>query len=103
MKYLVLGPEIYLLAVAVVFLILSMTRPNRRRDFSAALFLAGLGVAATLAVVRLEGSLFNGAYRADLYSQVFKVLLSLGFFLVICLCSNLNGIEEVRHSEFYLS
>ena len=102
MKYLVLGPEIYLLAVAVVFLILSMTRPNRRRDFSAALFLAGLGVAASLAVVRLEGSLFNGAYRADLYSQVFKVLLSLGFFLVICLCSNLNGIEEARHSEFYL-
>jgi NADH-quinone oxidoreductase subunit N len=102
MKYLVLGPEIYWLAVAVIFLILSMTRPNRRRDFSAALLLAGFGVVATLAAARLEGSLFNGAYRVDLYSQVFKVLLSLGFFLVICLCSNLNGIEEARHSEFYL-
>jgi NADH-quinone oxidoreductase subunit N len=102
MKYLILGPEIYLFAVAVVFLILSMRRPSRRRDFSAALFLAGLGAVATLAAVRLEGSLFNGAYRVDLYSQVFKVLLSLGLFLVICLCSNLNGIEEARHSEFYL-
>jgi NADH-quinone oxidoreductase subunit N len=102
MKYLILGPEIYLLAVAVVFLILSMTRPNRKRDFLAALCLAGFGVVVTLAAVRLEGFLFNGAYRVNLYSQVFKVLLSLGLFLVVCLCSNLNGIEEVRHSEFYL-
>ena len=48
MKWLILGPEIYFLAVALVFLILSMTRSNGRRDFSAALLLAGLGVAVTL-------------------------------------------------------
>ena len=96
MKWLILGPEIYFLAVALVFLILSMTRPNGRRDFSAALLLAGLGVAVTLATVRLEGSLVYGAYRVDLFSQVFKGLLSLGFFLVVCLCSNLNGIRGRR-------
>jgi NADH-quinone oxidoreductase subunit N len=102
MKWLILGPEIYFLAVALVFLILSMTRSNTRRDFSAALLLAGLGVAVTLATMRLEGSLVHGAYRVDLFSQVFKGLLSLGFFLVVCLCSNLNGIDETRHPEFYL-
>jgi NADH-quinone oxidoreductase subunit N len=102
MKWLILGPEIYFLAVALVFLILSMTRSNGRRDFSAALLLAGLGVAITLTTVRLEGSLVHGAYRVDLFSQVFKGLLSLGFFLVVCLCSNLNGIEDTKHPEFYL-
>jgi len=102
MKWLILGPEIYFLTVAVIFLILSMTRHNRRRDFSAAVFLAGLGVAVTLATIRLEGSLVYGAYRVDLFSQVFKGLLSIGFFLVVCLCSNLNGIEEKRHPEVYL-
>jgi NADH-quinone oxidoreductase subunit N len=102
MKGLILGPEICFLGVAAVFLILSMTRPNRRRDFSAALFLAGLGVAVTLATVRLEGSLLHGAYRIDLFSQLFKCLLSIGFFLVVCLCSSLKGIHETRHSEFYL-
>jgi NADH-quinone oxidoreductase subunit N len=102
MKWLILGPEIYFLAVAAVFLVLSMARHNSRRDFSMALFLAGLGVAVTLAGTRLEGPLFHGAYRADLFSQVFKGLVSIGFFLVVCLCSDLNGIREEQHSEFYL-
>lgn len=102
MKWLILGPEIYFLAMAVVFLILSVRRENARRDFSMALFLAGIGMAVTLCTVRLEASLFHGAYRIDLFSQVFKGVLSVGFFLVVCLCSNLKGIQEKRHSEFYL-
>jgi NADH-quinone oxidoreductase subunit N len=102
MKWWIFGPEIYFLVVAVIFLTLSMTRHNRRRDFSAALFLAAIGVAVALATVRMEGSLVYGAYRVDLFSQVFKGLLSMGFFLVVSLCSNLNGIREERHSEFYL-
>ena len=102
MTWLILGPEIYFLGVVVVFLILSMTGPNGRRDFSTALFLAGLGVAVTLATFRLEGSLAYGAYRVDLFSQVFKGLVSIGFFLLVCLCSNLSGIQEDRHPEFYL-
>jgi NADH-quinone oxidoreductase subunit N len=102
MKWLILGPEIYFLTVSVIFLIFSVARHNGRRDFSAALILAGLGVAVTLAAIQLEGSLVYGAYRVDLFSQIFKGLVSIGFFLVVCLCSNLSGIEEARHSEFYL-
>ncbi len=102
MKWLILGPEIYFLTVATVFFALSMTGPNGRRDFKMALILAALGVAVTLASVLREGSLIEGAYQVDLFSQVFKCLLSVGFFLVVCLCSNLNGIQEKRHSEFFL-
>jgi NADH-quinone oxidoreductase subunit N len=102
MKWSILGPEIYFLAVAAAFLIFSMMRPDRRRDFSVALFLAGLGVVVTLATVLSEGAFLSGAYQVDLFSQVFKGILSLGFFLVVCLCSNLNGIDETRHPEFYL-
>ena len=99
MKWLIFGPEIYLLAVAIVFLILSMIRRNSRLDFPAALCLAGLGVATTLATVRCEGVFLYGAYRVDLFSQIFKGLLSIGFFLVVCLCSNLNGIREKWRPE----
>jgi len=102
MKWLILGPEIYFLAVALIFLILSMKHPGGRRDFLTALCLAGLGIIVTLSTLRLEGFLFNGAYRIDLFSQIFKGLLSVGFFLIICLCSNLSGIQKKSHSEFYL-
>ncbi|GBC62610.1 NADH-quinone oxidoreductase subunit N [Desulfonema ishimotonii] len=102
MIYLLFSPEIYGLAVALVFLCLSMTRPDPRRDHTVALFLSAIGVAVCLAGLPLEGSLFSGTCRVDLFSQVFKVMLFTGLFLVICLCSNLNGIEKERHSEFYL-
>ena len=29
-------------------------------------------------------------------------MLAMGFFLVVCLCTELNGIEERHHPEFYL-
>jgi len=54
-----------------------------------------------LVSIRQEGLLFFEAYRVDLYSQVFKVLLSIGLFLIISICSNLNGVAERYHSEFY--
>ena len=77
-------PELYCLFMGVVFFCLAMVAgPNPRR-------------------VRLEGTLFFEAYRVDLFSQVFKAMLAMGFFLVVCLCTELNGIEERHHPEFYL-
>ena len=45
--------------------------------------------------------LFFEAYRVDLFSQVFKVLLALGTFWVIFSCSELTSIDERQHAEFY--
>jgi len=96
-------PELYCLLMGIVFFGLAMVaRPNPRRDYFTALVLATVGVVVALASVRLEGSLFFEAYRVDLFSQVFKVMLAMGFFLVVCLCTELNGIEERHHPEFYL-
>ncbi len=103
MKWMLFNPEIYYLLVSLWFLALSMMpHPKSRRNYFSALFLAAAGVVVCLITVKSEGSLFFNAYRVDLFSQVFKVLLSLGLFLVICLCSNLTGVREKHHPEFYL-
>ena len=103
MKWLLFIPELYFLVMVALFFSLSMLRrPNPRRDFLVAFCLAALGVFVSLATVKFEGSLFFEVYRVDLFSQVFKVLLATGLFLVVCLCSNLNSIRERRHPEFYL-
>lgn len=102
MKWLPLLPEAYFfLAAGVFFCLALLSRSNPRRDFRVALFLTAGGVATTLGVVNGEGLFFSQVYRVDLFSQVFKVFLAVGVFLVICLCSGLKDIPENRHPEFY--
>lgn len=103
MNWLLFYPELYYFAVGMIFLFMSMAKPsNSRRNYLSAWLLAALGVVISLAAMRQEGLLFFQAYRVDLFSQVFKVLLSIGLFLIISICSNLNGVAERYHAEFYL-
>ncbi|MGM0786833.1 MAG: NADH-quinone oxidoreductase subunit N [Thermodesulfobacteriota bacterium] len=95
-------PELYTLAAAGVFFILCMAGPDPRRDYAAALALSAAGLVLTVLSVGFEGLIFADVYRIDLYSQVFKVLVYSGFFLAVCLCSDLSGVDEARHGEFYL-
>lgn len=102
MKWMLFGPEIYTFAAAFWFLIWSMTgRPAPGKDHLAALILSALGVGVALGAVGSEGLLFEETYQVDLLSQVFKVLLSVGLFLVVCLCGDLHDIKERYRREFY--
>lgn len=103
MTWMIFSPEIYYLLVGLWFLALSMMpRVTSRRCYFSALLLAAAGVLICLITVKSEGLLFLKAYQIDLFSQVFKVLLSLALFLVVCLCPDLSGIGEKHHPEFYL-
>ena len=103
MKWFLFGPELFYLAGVLVFLCLSMAKHARpQRLYLTALILAALGMVLCLATVRRQGLLFAEAYQVDLFSQVFKMMLSAGLFLIICLCSNLEDIAERHHPEFYL-
>ena len=64
--------------------------------------LAALGVVVCLASVNAEGYLFVKAYRVDLFSQVFKVMLALGLFFIVCLCQDLTDIQERNRFDFYV-
>jgi NADH-quinone oxidoreductase subunit N len=103
MGWVVFAPEIYYFCAGAVFFLLSLLAGSESRRYHlVALSMAALGVVVSFASVTSEGTLCAGAYRADLYSQVFKALLSMGLFFIVCLCSELKGIEKGRHAEFYL-
>jgi NADH-quinone oxidoreductase subunit N len=103
MNWMPFAPELFAFGATVVLLILAvLPKISVRGLFGAALAMAALGLLVSLAAVRAEGLLFAGTYRVDLYSQVFKVMLFMGLFLVICLCGNLAGVANRRHAEFYL-
>lgn len=102
MDWILFTPELFFLFSAGVFLVLSMTRSGPGRYHLIALILSAVGVGICLAGTGLRGDLFYDTYRIDLFSQIFKVMLSAGFFLVVCLCEELEGIPRDRHAEFYL-
>ncbi len=103
MNWTLFSPELFFLVAAMVFIVVSMTgRPDPERDYLTAVVLAAIGLGICLACVPLRGDLFQGAYRVDLFSQTFKALLAMGFFLIVCVCNDLAGIAEDHHPEFYL-
>jgi len=102
MTWMIIAPELYFFGAAAVFFALAMLpRSDSGRDYSFALSLAMGGLLVSLASVKFQGT-FSAVYRVDLFSQVFKVFLAAGFFLIVCICSELNGILRRHHPEFYL-
>ena len=88
--------------MVLVFLALTMTSARLENLYLAVLAMAAVGVGVCLAGVYGNGDLFYHTYRVDLFSQVFKVLLSFGFFLIVCICNDLKGVDQRYQAEFYL-
>jgi NADH-quinone oxidoreductase subunit N len=97
------APELSLFGAGLLFLGLAFGRhPKPRTEFRAALAASALAVVVGLASLRAEGALFGQSYQVDLFSQVIKVLLAMGLFLVVCICSDVSGVDGRQHPEFYL-
>ncbi|MHB9097428.1 MAG: NADH-quinone oxidoreductase subunit N [Syntrophales bacterium] len=92
-------PEIYLFIFSVFFLFLSVGK-RKFSVFTAARVLALVGFAVTLACAGARGELFASAYRVDFFSQVFKVLLSTGFTLVVFMFEREDEVENL--SEYFM-
>jgi NADH-quinone oxidoreductase subunit N len=94
-------PELYMLFFSVVFLFLSIGR--RKADlFTWAKVLSLLGLVITLVSINGRGNLFYGAYRIDLFSQVFKAIFVYGFVFVIFMLGRKNEIEEGYLAEYFM-
>ena len=103
MKWMSFAPEMVNFAAGLWFLLLSLaTGYDARRERLSSLVWASLGVAASLAVAGCQGYLFGRVYRLDLFSQVFKVLLSFGLLLVVGLCGKLEDIENRNRRDFFV-
>ncbi len=102
MKLMLFTPELILLFGSLVLFMLSTGQMAARNARNAAVGLAALNLVAAFACVCQEGSLFYGAYRIDLFSQLVKVLISTGFLLVLLLGGKVKGIDDDVKPEYYL-
>ncbi len=103
MTSLIFAPEIFFFLAAMVMLGISMApKADPRKIQRTALFLTAAGVIICQASLQSNGLLFFHTYEVNLFSQVFKTLLGMGLFLVICICDDLTDIDRRWHAEFYL-
>jgi NADH-quinone oxidoreductase subunit N len=94
-------PELSMLFFSIVFLFLSL---GKKKDSvillakSLSIVIFGISLAGILA----SGELFSGAYRLDLFSQIFKAVIAYGFCLVIFILDRQNEIEEAYFPEYIM-
>ncbi len=101
-KLLLFLPEAYLLGMALAMFFFSLSsRQSPARSHGLMLGLAVGGLAAALLSLGNEGLLFYGAYRVDLFSQLFKVVLAASLVLVVIVCGELKAVDARYHPEFY--
>lgn len=103
MKWVLVIPELYYVLTGAICFALSVQRKvDSKRLYSIAVVLSGVGVLVAVLCARMEGMVFFDAYRVDLFSQVFKVLLAIGTFWVVLTCSELESIDPRQHAEFFM-
>lgn len=94
-------PELYMLFFSVFFLFLSVGK-KRVSIFTAARVLALVGLFVALICAGARGTLFSGAYQVGFFSQVFKVLLSAGFTLVVFMFEKENEVDNLPEYFMFL-
>jgi len=95
-------PELALILMILVFFSVSLATPNQKQLQGMGLFLSALAVAASVYTYGQNGTLFFDAYRIDAFSQLFKIIITFGLFIVIYLGEGLSGIGTTLKPEYYL-
>lgn len=94
-------PELYILAYCVFFLLGSI-RKEKGSLLPYARAGALIGLILTLATFGAEGEILGAAYRVDLFSQVFKIMILLGLFLVLTAGGNRGDAPREFEAEYFM-
>ncbi|MCX8110880.1 MAG: NADH-quinone oxidoreductase subunit N [Syntrophorhabdaceae bacterium] len=94
-------PELYLILFSIIFLFISLGK-SRQKTIITAKVLSFLAFIITVLCITNRGELFYSAYRVDLYSQIFKVLIAFGLCLVIFMFTDKDGLEDEYLPEYFM-
>jgi NADH-quinone oxidoreductase subunit N len=95
-------PEIALSIMVLALFCTTLARPKWISLHSLALVLSAISLAVALYSFGETGLLFFGTYKVDELSQVFKIIIILGLFLVIGTTPGVCGIEEKLRAEYLM-
>lgn len=98
----VFAHEIYIAVATLVLFALSMANASAvtARKFTLALG-AGAIISALMAFDQ-TGELFYSTYRVDGFSQAFKILIAVGFFLAVAFSEGAKGVDQEYGPEYFM-
>lgn len=102
MKFMLFAPELFLLIGGLVLFFLCTGKATGRQARNLTLVIAAVNVLICLGSLNQEGILFYEAYKVDYFSQLFKLLISGGFFVLLLFATELKGISDEVRPEYYL-
>ncbi|MDR0622612.1 MAG: NADH-quinone oxidoreductase subunit N [Deltaproteobacteria bacterium] len=103
-----LVPEIFLLALVLALFGAAMTKSQTLAGFLVKLCPVGALAAAICAFVTIpylildDKIMFFGAYRVDILSQFFKILISLGYLVAWVNSLKATTVREAQKPDYYL-
>jgi len=96
-----ISPELIVAVTSLIFLYASSRKKDWVRDYRFALGASLSVILLSVCTLNMEGELFSGAYRIDIFSQAFKLVLSVGLFLLVWLSRNRTDLDERAGSEYF--
>ena len=95
------APELVLLAGCLLAFCMTLTEA-RTQTLRLLVLCVGAAFAATsVSCLFAKGTLFYGAYRVDLFSQLVKCVMSIGFTLMLLFGADTKGISVRMRPEYY--
>ena len=95
-------PELVLLAGALGLFFVCLGEDRVRQARLVALVTSIAGIAACVLCMGQQATLFDGAYRVDLFSQILKLVFACGFTLILLLSGDLTDIRAGVKAEYHL-
>jgi len=94
-------PELVLLCGALVVFLITLGESRVGQARAAAVITSVGAIIACVFCLGQQATLFSGAYRVDLFSQVLKLVFACGFTLILLLSGNLEDIREDIKPEYF--
>ncbi|HWW03152.1 MAG TPA: NADH-quinone oxidoreductase subunit N [Candidatus Acidoferrum sp.] len=95
-------PELVLLFGALALFVVALGDGLVKQARTVALATSFAAILACVFCLNQQATLFSGAYRVDLFSQVLKLIFSGGFTLILLLSGSLSDIRDDVKPEYYL-
>ena len=95
------APELVLLAGCLLAFCMTLTEARTQTLRLLVLCVGAAFAAASVLCLFAKGTLFYGAYRVDLFSQLVKCVMSIGFTLMLLFGANTKGISVRMRPEYY--